>query len=89
MLSLENYSPIFILLSCLVLFFVTTLISTAIYNLYFHPLAHIPGPKFAAATYLYQTYYCLVGRSRFYIQVKHLHDIYGINMSETLLHSHS
>ena len=43
------------------------------FNLYRHPLAHIPGPKLAAATYLYQTYY----RSRYYLKIAQLHDEYG------------
>jgi hypothetical protein len=43
------------------------------YDLYLHPLAHIPGPKLAATTYLYQTYFSL----RFYIQIGKLHEKYG------------
>lgn len=47
-------------------------------RLYFHPLAHIPGPKLAAASMLYQTYYCFTGgRSRFYQKIAQLHDKYG------------
>src|SRR5450432_3621299 len=37
----------------------------------------IPGPKVAAATYLYQTYYSLIGGSRYYIQIGKLHEKYG------------
>ena len=49
------------------------------YDLRLHPLSHIPGPKLAAITYLYQTYYSLVGGSRFYIQVGKLHEQYGMS----------
>lgn len=52
------------------------------YDLKLHPLSHIPGPKLAAITYLYQTYYSLVGGSRFYIQVGKLHERYGMIMSQ-------
>lgn len=50
---------------------------TVIYRLFFHPLARVPGPKFAAATWLYQTYFSFVGGSRYYIQIEKLHQIYG------------
>jgi hypothetical protein len=48
-----------------------------IYRLYFHPLSHIPGPRLAALTFLYQTYFSLVNGSRFYVQIGKLHKIYG------------
>lgn len=61
--------------------FIATLdwiIISAIRRLYFHPLAHIPGPKLDAASMLYQTYYCFSGgRSRFYQKIAQLHDKYG------------
>ncbi|KAI4252461.1 MAG: hypothetical protein LQ352_004272 [Teloschistes flavicans] len=49
-----------------------------IHRIFFHPLARVPGPKLAAATLLYQTYYSFAGsRSRFYIQIAKLHQAYG------------
>jgi hypothetical protein len=50
---------------------------TTVYRLVFHPLAQIPGPRLAAASYLYQTYFCFVGGSRFYQQIERLHKKYG------------
>ncbi|CAN9394820.1 unnamed protein product [Alternaria alternata] len=48
-----------------------------VYRLFFHPLAQIPGPKLAAITFLYQTYYSFKDGSRFYKQVGLLHEKYG------------
>ena len=50
-----------------------------IYNLYFHPLARFPGPKFAAISYLPETYYNLfVGEGgQFPFAVRKWHDRYG------------
>jgi hypothetical protein len=44
----------------------------------FHPLARFPGPKFAAATYLYEAYYdwWLVGR--YGKVIARMHERYGI-----------
>jgi hypothetical protein len=47
-------------------------------RLFFHPLSHIPGPKLAAVTWFYQSYYSFVGGSYYYLQVAKLHDIYGM-----------
>ncbi|RDW56886.1 hypothetical protein BP5796_12953 [Coleophoma crateriformis] len=57
---------------------VTSLTQRLLYNLYWHPLAHIPGPRLAAATYLYQTYFGLAGgKSRYYMHIAELHRRYG------------
>lgn len=77
MLRIQGYSAPLVFLAAFVVLWVAKLVWTVIYNLYFHPLARIPGPKIAAATYLYQTYYSIVGRSRFYVRIKELHEIYG------------
>lgn len=61
-----------------VLLFLGSLVRTVIYNLSRHPLAHCPGPRLAGATYLYQTYFCFVGGSRYYKQIAKLHEIYGL-----------
>jgi hypothetical protein len=54
-------------------------LARVLYRLTLHPLAKIPGPKLAAATQLYQTYYGYHGgRSDFYQQVERLHKQYGI-----------
>lgn len=47
------------------------------YRLFFHPLARVPGPKLAALTFLYQTYFSFKDGSRFYKQVGLLHQKYG------------
>lgn len=81
MLELEQSSLWTVLPVVLVLSFVASLAYTAIYNVLFHPLAHVPGPKLAGATYLYQTFHCFVGGSRYYVKIKQLHEIYGITTS--------
>lgn len=55
------------------------LIIRSIYRLYFHPLSHIPGPKLAAMTHLYEFYYdvCTPGGGRFLFQIEKLHRKYG------------
>ena len=75
--QLEGSSLAVVLPVALALYFLASLLYTAIYNIFFHPLAHVPGPKLAGATYLYQTYHCFVGGSRYYVKIKKLHYIYG------------
>jgi hypothetical protein len=76
--SAASYSPSLIALCLVLAVYVGSLVHRVLYNLYQHPLAHIPGPKLAAATYLYQTYYALAGgKSRYYIKVSELHKKYG------------
>ncbi|KAI2981999.1 hypothetical protein CBS147344_9070 [Aspergillus niger] len=49
---------------------------TIAYRLFFHPLAHLPGPLLARATHLYAFWYNMQGGS-FYLQVQKLHEQYG------------
>jgi cytochrome b subunit of formate dehydrogenase len=50
-----------------------------VYRLYFHPLAHIPGSRLAAVTYLYSFYFnSIAPGSQFFAQIEKLHEIYGM-----------
>lgn len=53
------------------------LITKVIYRLYLHPLSRFPGPRLAAATYLYGAYYDVVEEAQFVFKLNALHDKYG------------
>ncbi|KAL4885918.1 cytochrome P450 [Aspergillus karnatakaensis] len=55
----------------------TALAARTIYRLYFHPLRHIPGPKLAAITHLYEFYFDIWSSGRFLFQIEKLHRQYG------------
>jgi hypothetical protein len=78
MVVFEGYSRTFLIACSVAIYIVAHRIYRIFYDLYLHPLAHIPGPRLAAITYLYQTYYSLVGGSRFFIQIGKLHEQYGM-----------
>ena len=48
-----------------------------IYYVYFGPLSNIPGPKLAAATYLYHNYHAGYGSDFYWRDVQELHKRYG------------
>lgn len=50
----------------------------AIYRLYFSPLSHIPGPKLAAITQLYEIYYDIYLGGQYMLHFKSLHQKYGM-----------
>jgi hypothetical protein len=75
--STQQYSIVLLIVYALPIVFLASWVNTILYNLYRHPLAHVPGPKLAAATFLYQTYHCFVGGSRYYIKIAELHEQYG------------
>ncbi|KAK8067555.1 hypothetical protein PG996_006667, partial [Apiospora saccharicola] len=43
----------------------------------FHPLASVPGPKLAAATWLYEGYYEVVLGGQYFKRMKEMHEQYG------------
>jgi hypothetical protein len=57
--------------------YVIQLILRAAYRLYFHPLAHFPGPKTAAVTRWYEHYWAIYRRGKFEQQIERLHAQYG------------
>jgi hypothetical protein len=78
-----NFS--FVAITLVVFLYAASLVQRVLYNIYRHPLAHIPGPKLAAATYIYQTYFSFHnGKSRYYIQIADLHKKYGKNKILTI-----
>ncbi|KAL5001375.1 cytochrome P450 [Aspergillus recurvatus] len=42
-----------------------------------HPLSHIPGPKLAAATFLYEEWFDLVLGGMYTLKIKQMHEKYG------------
>jgi hypothetical protein len=53
-------------------------IAIAIYNISpFHPLSHFPGPKIAAASYLYEAYYDWWRVGEYGKVIARMHEQYG------------
>ncbi|KAL9003590.1 MAG: hypothetical protein Q9188_003556 [Gyalolechia gomerana] len=73
--GLENPTRVF--LTVIIIGPTTYCIALAIYRLYFHPLAHIPGPKLAALTSWYEFYYDVVRPGRYVFKIRELHKQYG------------
>ncbi|EFX03043.1 benzoate 4-monooxygenase cytochrome p450 [Grosmannia clavigera kw1407] len=48
-----------------------------IYNLFIHPLRHIPGPWLSAASYLPEFYYDVFRSGRYTRQIQNMHEKYG------------
>ena len=53
------------------------IVVTAVYRLFFHPLAKVPGPKLAAVTWNYERYYDLYHYAQFWRKIGRLHEEYG------------
>jgi hypothetical protein len=50
----------------------------ALYNISpLHPLSKVPGPKLAAATFMYEGWFDLVLGGRYTHEIKRMHNIYG------------
>ncbi|GAW11396.1 hypothetical protein ANO14919_007400 [Xylariales sp. No.14919] len=64
------------------------LMSTWIYNLYFHPLAGFPGPKIAAASGLYEFYYDVVKKGQYLYKIEEMHRQYDSHLLTEDHHLH-
>ena len=55
-------------------------VGLVVYRLYLSPLAAFPGPRLAAATQYYETYYDVIsgGGGNFTRQIKKMHETYGM-----------
>lgn len=53
------------------------LVGQIVYRLFFSPIAHIPGPKIAAASFWYQFYWDVIKQGRYVWKIKELHELYG------------
>ncbi|RAL08788.1 cytochrome P450 [Aspergillus homomorphus CBS 101889] len=50
----------------------------AMYNISpFHPLSHIPGPRLAALTFLYEAWFDLILGGRYTREIQRMHEVYG------------
>ncbi|KAH7135134.1 cytochrome P450 [Dendryphion nanum] len=76
--------PSFATFACLIIFYLVTKYT---YRLFFHPLAHFPGPKLAAATTLHGVYWDIF-QSGLVKELPKLHEKYGpvIRMKPNELH---
>lgn len=55
----------------------------ALYRVYLHPLRKIPGPKLAAASYLYEFYWDVYKGGLFLFQIQKMHERYGDSPAES------
>jgi hypothetical protein len=56
----------------------TWLCITVAYRLLFGPLAAFPGPKLAALTGWYETYFECIKRGRYWVEIEKMHKQYGM-----------
>lgn len=53
-------------------------VALALYNISpFHPLSKFPGPKIAAASYVYEAYYDWILQGRYGRRIEKMHEQYG------------
>lgn len=56
------------------------IVAEAARRLYFHPLAHIPGPKLAALTWWYEFYFDGIQPGQYVFKIQELHKKYGTSL---------
>ncbi|KAF2967401.1 hypothetical protein GQX73_g6156 [Xylaria multiplex] len=70
----DTYQSVIVILSAFSAVYIFGLVT---YRLLFSPLAKFPGPKLAAATSWYETYYDVVKKGKFLFEVERMHEKYG------------
>ena len=73
---MNNLSSIQVITSLGALLFLY-FVGLAVYRLYFHPLAKIPGPRLAALTRWYEAYYDIWKGGNYTFKISELHKEYG------------
>ena len=73
MSPLETLGVVPILGVCFLLFAT----STAVWRLFFSPLAKFPGPRLAALTLWYECYYDVVKSGMYIWEIEKMHEKYG------------
>jgi hypothetical protein len=59
-------------------------VALALYNISpLHPLAKFPGPKIAAASYVYEAYYDWILQGRYGRRIEKMHERYGEYLMKT------
>ena len=55
-----------------------------VYNLYFHPLRNIPGPKMAAMCSWYDFYFDVIKSGTYLWEIRKMHEKYGMKSTHTM-----
>jgi hypothetical protein len=84
--NLSVFSRLVFNLPYIISIVVLYLLGIAAYRLYFSPIAHVPGPKLAALSRLYEFYHDCINFGQFYFHIQELHKQYG--MIDTLIFFH-
>jgi hypothetical protein len=72
---MESLSDLAVIAAVLAVF--CLIIYRIIYNIYLHPLSHIPGPKRATFSSLWEFYHDVVRGGRYLWEIEKMHQKYG------------
>ncbi|OAP59663.1 hypothetical protein AYL99_06961 [Fonsecaea erecta] len=75
--SISTTRPSVALLILAVAFTIVYCLVLAIYRVFFHPIAHFPGPKLAGLTRWYEFYYEIIQKGQMTFHIQDLHKQYG------------